>query len=193
MNKINLVLGFYSSQPVGASDSQMESDYQKRYKTLIMTAYNHQKIPLTFYFPGHYLSWMERTHNEFHSVLRELITIRQIELLSGGYYEPVMPLVPVTDRVGQLDMMNTYIRKSFSKRIRGCWLPLMIWEPSLASSLKTSGIDYTFLNDSLFQNAGLRGNELYSPYTEILSNNVLKVLLQMSLTAFISCSTILIR
>jgi len=50
-------------------------------------------------------------------------------------------------------MMTTYLRKSFGKRPRGCWLAEYAWEPWLASTLQASGMDYTFLSAAQFREA----------------------------------------
>jgi hypothetical protein len=62
----------------------------------------------------------------------------------------MLPLIPLADRLGQIEALTTYLRKHFGKRPRGCWLPGLIWEQNLAGSLQTSGMDYTFLESNQF-------------------------------------------
>ena len=87
-------------------------------------------------------------------LLEEMVLRKQVELLGGGFYAPILPLIPGPDRLGQVELLTTYIRRSFGKRPRGCWLPDYAWEPGLASSLQSCGFDYTFLTEKHFRIAG---------------------------------------
>ncbi|MBN2658667.1 MAG: DUF1926 domain-containing protein [Spirochaetales bacterium] len=163
MKKVRLIFGTHNSISPGSDNEQIEEIYQKAYKPFLTLLYNFPEISAVLYYSGPLLEWFEKNHPEFNTVLGEMIDKRQIELLGGGYYEPVLSMIPAQDRVGQIEMMTTYLRKSFGKRTRGCWLPGRIWEPQLASVLRSSGIDYTFLDDTHFEAAGFRDEELYMP------------------------------
>ncbi|MDP3176510.1 MAG: DUF1925 domain-containing protein, partial [Spirochaetaceae bacterium] len=76
---------------------------------------------------------------------------------------PLLPLIPSPDRLGQIELLTTLIRKSFSKRPRGCWLAEYAWEPALAATLQTCGFDYSFLPERHFRSAGLGDGALGEP------------------------------
>jgi hypothetical protein len=92
-----------------------------------------------------------------------MITRKQVELLGGGFYEPSFPLIPLQDRIGQIELMTTYIRKHFGRRPLGCWLPQMAWEQHLATAFSISDMNYTFLSQEQFAQAGIKGSGLFSP------------------------------
>jgi hypothetical protein len=100
------------------------------------------------------LYWIERTHPEFFMLIDDLISRKQIELLGGGFYEPMMTLLSLPDKIGQIEMLTTYIRKHFGKRPQGCWLPLTVWEQNMIGVLNTCGMGYTFLEDLQFNRDG---------------------------------------
>ncbi|MBI9099860.1 MAG: DUF1926 domain-containing protein [Spirochaetaceae bacterium] len=163
MKKVKLIFGTHNSISPSTDDKEIEDIYQKAYKPFLTTLYNFPEISAVLYYSGPLLEWFEKNHPEFNTVLNEMVDKKQVELLGGGFYEPVLSLIPAQDRIGQIEMMTTYLRKSFGKRARGCWLPGRIWEPSLASVLRSSGIDYTFLDDTHFEAAGYTGNDLFKP------------------------------
>lgn len=163
MKKVKLIFGTHNSISPSADNSEIEDIYQKAYKPFLTTLYNFPEIPAVLYYSGPLLEWFEKNHPEFNTVLNEMVEKKQVELLGGGFYEPVLSIIPAQDRVGQIEMMTTYLRKSFGKRTRGCWLPGRIWEPSMASVLRSSGIDYTFLDDTHFEAAGYSGEDLFKP------------------------------
>ncbi len=163
MKRVKLVFGTSNSQPVGTNEEELERVYQRAYKPFIRTLYNFAEVPITLHYSGTLFQWLENNHAEFLDVLAEMGGRRQIEFLGGGFYEPVLPMIPHTDRIGQIEQMTTFVRKRFGRRPRGTWITQLVWEPSLPSALKNSGMEYTFLADYHFISAGLAQDALYRP------------------------------
>ncbi len=188
--KVRLVFGTTNSQPVGMNDHGIEDVYQQAYKPFLRAAYNHPEIPVTLHYSGHLLQWLDKNHSEFTDVLSEMGQRRQAELLGGAFYDPVLALIPRPDRLGQIERMTTHLRKRFGRRPRGAWITEQVWEPSLPSLLKTSGIDYTFLSDDQFAAGGLPGQALRTPcLTEDEGKTVIVFPLARSLCSEVATST----
>jgi len=150
MSRVKLIFGTCNMVPSGEAEILFEDAYQKAFKPLLTAIYNHPEILSTLYYAGPLLEWLEAHHPEFHTVLSELTSKRNIELLGGGYWEPMLPLISAPERVGQIEVMTTYLRKKFGKRPRGSWITGQVWEANLASSMNASGIDYVFLTERAF-------------------------------------------
>jgi 4-alpha-glucanotransferase len=163
MKKLRLVFGVFGSKPVGTDPEQLEAVYQKTYKPFLARLYEYPKIRSCIHFSGQLYEWFEEAHPEILMVIGEMVKRKQLEVIGGGYYEPIFPLIPSKDRVGQIELLTTYIRKQFGKRPRGSWIPERVWEPSLASVFSGAGMEYIFLDDRHFLSAGLRGDKLYRP------------------------------
>ena len=154
MIKTRLIFGTTNSQPVGGADRDIEAVYQHSYKPFIRALYNAPSVRATLHFSGNLLQWIEHRHSEFIDVLGEMTGRKQVEMLGGGFYDPVFSLIPRGDRLGQLERMTTYLRKRFGRRPRGAWVTQGIWDPALPALLKSSGIEYTFLDDVQFKLGG---------------------------------------
>jgi hypothetical protein len=146
--------------PFGSGQAEFEANYNSRVKPFLTGLYRFPRIPAVLHYSGTLLQWIERYHSEFISLLDELIGRRQVELLGGGFYEPLLPLVPPADRIGQIEMLTTYLRKHFGKRPTGCWLPGLVWEQNLIGALVSAGINYTFLEAEQFGTGGASGPRL---------------------------------
>jgi hypothetical protein len=96
-------------------------------------------------------------------LIEDLISRKQVELLGGGFYEPMMPLISQQDKIGQIELFTDYLRKHFNKRPLGCWLPALAWEPGMVDVLNRCGISYTFLAAEQVRKAGLEGEALFAP------------------------------
>jgi alpha-amylase len=163
MRKLQLIFGTYNTQPVGSYDYVLERAYQQAYKPFLTVLYGYREIPVAQYYSGSLLLWLEERHPEFLMLLSEMAKRKQVELLGGGFYDPAFPLLPVSDRLGQIEALTTYLRKHFGRRPRGIWITERVWEPSLTSTLRNSGMDYSFLDDTHFRVAGLLGRDIHEP------------------------------
>ena len=173
MKRIRLVFGTHNSQAVGESDSVYERVYQRAYKPFLAVLNRFPEISAVLHYSGTLLEWFERRHPELLMLLAEMVKRRQVELLTGGFYEPVLPLIPNPDRLGQIEKLTTYLRTHFGRRSRGSWLAERVWDPTLASGLSTGGIEYTFVTEHHFRAVGIEGGDLFHPYlTEDLSKSV---------------------
>lgn len=158
-----LIIGTYNHIPEGMNDSEFEKIYQSCYRPFLSALYRFPDIQATLYYSGSLLNRLESKHPEYLMLLEEMSARRQIELLGGGFYAPILPLIPGSDRLGQIELLTTYLRKTFGKRPRGCWLSEYAWEPSLASTLQTAGMDYSFLTEKQFENAFGKNSKNFSP------------------------------
>ena len=161
--KINLIIGSHAHVPSGAAESEFEYAYDHIMRPFVSNLYRYSNIQAVLHYSGVLLYWVERNHPEFFMLIEDMVSKKQAEILSGGFYEPCFPLIPLQDRIGQIELMTTYLRKHFGKRPLGCWLPAMAWEQNLAASLYASDMNYTFLSQEQFIKAGMKDEELFSP------------------------------
>ena len=153
MLKTYIVIGMYNNLPEGVPEGEFEHIYQTCYRPFLSVLNRFPDIQAVLHFSGSLLKRLELKHPEYLMLLEEMIARRQVEMLGGGFYAPILPLIPASDRLGQIELLTTYLRKSFGKRPRGCWLAEYAWEPWLASTLQTCGMDYTFLTEEQFKAA----------------------------------------
>ncbi len=173
MKTINLMFGVHWHTPLGSSDHEFEAVYQDTYKHFLSTLYEIEHLPVTLHYSGIVLELLDKNHPEYLNLLDEMVKRKQVELVGGGYYDPVLPLVPLIDKIGQIELFTTYLRSHFGKRPRGLWLPEQVWESSLPAILRSCGIEYTFLNESDFLQAHCQPDDLLYPHiTEEHGKNV---------------------
>jgi alpha-amylase len=163
MGRTGIIIGTHNHLPLGRGDASAEQLYQDALKPLLAVLYRYPDFPMTLHYSGILMEWLEEAHPEFLALLGEMVSRGQVEVLGGGYYDPILPLLPMNDKLGQLEKMTTWLRVRFETRPRGCWIAEKVWEPSLASVLRASGIDYTFVDDGQFALAGASGGALWQP------------------------------
>jgi 4-alpha-glucanotransferase len=160
----HLVLVIHAHQPAGNFDDVLEHCYQHCYDAFLSLLEKHPKIGLAIHFSGPLLLWLEKNHSEYFHRLRHLVAKGQVELVGGGFYEPILISIPEHDRQEQISRLADYIQKHFGHRPTGAWLAERVWEPQLASTLAQANVAYTLVDDLPFLAAGFDSHELYGPY-----------------------------
>lgn len=164
-NRIHLALGVHNHQPIGNWDRVVEDAFQQAYLPFVDVLERHPRIKMTLHYSGHLLAWLAAEHPEFVARLRELVAKGQIELLTGGYYEPVLSMIPDDDRLAQLAKQSQAIHAHVGQpESPGAWLAGRTWEPHLAKPLAQSGVRYTLVDDIHFRAAGLAPGAVYGHY-----------------------------
>ncbi|MCL1958224.1 MAG: alpha-amylase, partial [Spirochaetes bacterium] len=123
--KMYMILGSHAHVPSGADEKEYEFVYEKKMRPFITNLYRYSNIKAVLHYSGVLLYWVERTHPELFMLIEDMVSRKQAEILSGGFYEPMFPLIPLQDRIGQMELLTTYLRKHFGKRPVGCWIPGM--------------------------------------------------------------------
>jgi 4-alpha-glucanotransferase len=174
--KFQLVLLVHAHQPVGNFDDVMERAYAQSYAPFVEVLARHPGIRVGLHFTGSLLEWIERAHPEYFAELRALVKRGQVEMVGGGFYEPILVAIPPQDRHEQITRLADYIEKHFGKRPRGAWIAERVWEPQLPSSLMPFGVEYTLVDDNHFLGAGFELNQLYGYYLAEDQGHTVKVL-----------------
>lgn len=162
MGNITLCFGVSLSY-TGLLPDNAEKIYQTKLKKILSFLYSHQNFSLMVFISGAILEWVEKKHPEAIDLIKELVERKQVEILGGGFYEPLFPLIVPADRVAQIEALTTTIRKMLGKRPRGIFLTESIWDPAMISSLNTCNIEYTLLDHRLIPQSEFRPTPLFSP------------------------------
>jgi len=163
-NKINLLMVVHCHQPVGNFDWVFKEAYDKSYLPFIETLKRHPKIRMALHYSGCLLDWIEEKRPEFIAILKQLVKSGQVEMVSGGYYEPILPLIPDRDKLGQLKTHIDFIKKHTGYQAKGAWLTERVWEPYLARIFSQAGLLYTVVDDSHFELAGKSVEQILGYY-----------------------------
>ncbi len=164
MSKTYFVFGVHNHQPVGNFDFVFEEAYQRAYRPFLEAVSHRPWFRFSLHNSGCLWEWLVGHHPEYLSLVKELTDRGQVELMGGGFYEPILPAIPERDRQGQLAMMSDFLRENFGKAPKGAWVAERVWEPSLPSTLARAGIEYAALDDAHFKSAGLFDRDLDGHY-----------------------------
>lgn len=155
------LLAVHNHQPVGNFVSVFERAFEDCYRPFLQVLQKHPEVKFTAHYSGPLLEYMRDKEGECWESLQEMVARGQVELLGGGFYEPILSVIPEEDRLGQLGMMSRFLEENFQARPRGVWLTERVWEPSLPRTLAQAGIEYTLLDEEHFHYAGIGDTHSY--------------------------------
>ncbi len=164
---IHLPIVFHFHQPVDNFNFVIEDCYQKAYEPLIDSIFQFEDIKITLHFSGNLLEWFLNYKPEFIEKIKIMAKRGQIEIIGGGYYEPIFAIIPYRDKIAQIKKLSDLIKKEFGLEINGAWLSERVWEPNYPSFLNDVGLKYVIVDDNHFRSTGITEEEtLYSYITE---------------------------
>jgi hypothetical protein len=162
--RFHLVLLIHAHQPVGNFGHVLEKAYKDSYLPFIELLEKHPGVHMGLHYSGPLLTWIEENRPEYFTRLKALVSAGQIELIGGGFYEPILVSIPPDDQREQITRLAGYLDKHFGRQPTGAWIAERVWEPQLPSALAAAGVSYTLVDDIHFLSAGFEPEELFGAY-----------------------------
>lgn len=163
--KTALLFGVHGHQPVGNFERVILEAHEKCYRPFLDTLYRYPAFRYSVHLSGWLLeTLLERFPGDMMR-LKEMVARGQAELFSSGHFEPVLSVIPLRDRIGQLEANAKFIEREFGTRPRGAWLTERVWEANVVPALRANGIRYVTVDDYHFLCVGKTLEELDGHYT----------------------------
>lgn len=170
-----LALALHNHQPVGNFENVFEEAYQKSYLPMLEALERHPGVRLAIHNTGCLLDWLITAHPEYIERLAALVARGQIEIMTGGYYEPILVSLPDKDKKGQIKKLTRAVKQLFGYKAQGAWLAERVWEPHLPTPLAAAGVAYTIVDDTHFRYAGLDDDDMFGYYLTEDQGHAVKV------------------
>ncbi len=175
MPKVQFIFAIHNHQPVGNFDFVAEEAYQKAYLPFLKVLERHRSIKITLHYTGILYHYFEKRHPEFIDMLKKLVSEGRVEILSGGFYEPILAVLPDDDKIGQVRALSDFIRRTLGHDAYGMWLAERVWEPHLPKCIAAAGISHVVVDDFHFKMAGLRDDDLDGYYLTEEQDGVVRI------------------
>jgi hypothetical protein len=160
MDRLRFVMVLHNHQPVGNDPRIIEQVAQAAYRPLLAILDGAPWLRHALHVSGPLLAWMERSDRAYLEALGRMVARGQVELVTGGLYEPILASIPSADRIAQVTGLSDRLERRFGVRPQGLWLTERVWEPQVVPDLVAAGIRYVFLDDRAFIVAGMSRDAL---------------------------------
>lgn len=175
MTKCRFIFCLHDHQPVGNFDHVFEWGFRDCYDRTLQVLKEYPEFRFAVHHSGPLLEWMEERHPEYIETLAAMRKRGQVEIIGGGFYEPIFSIISEDDIRGQIAAMQEYCGKRFATKPNGFWTAERVWDPEIPRLVSGLGLDYTILDDNHFRYAGIEEDELYGYYITERLDRQLKV------------------
>lgn len=149
-----VLMVFHNHQPVGNLPWIVEDCFHTAYLPFLEALERHPAIRVGLHFTGPLFEWLQIERPDYLAHVRAMVEAGRVEVLGGGFYEPILPVIPERDRNGQLRLMRESVMAAFGCEPQGAWLAERVWEPGLPSTLHAAGAQYVLVDDEALLLAG---------------------------------------
>ena len=159
-----LCFGIHNHQPIGNFEGVLRETTAQAYRPFLERLRGRPEVRLTVHCTGSLLEWLREHEAATFDLLGEVVAAGRVELLTGGFYEPILAILPDADKRGQIERLSDFLTTHFGVRPRGMWLAERVWEPHLVRALRDAGVQYVLVDDRHFVLAGLEPEDLGGYY-----------------------------
>src|SRR6202521_3448048 len=148
--KFHLTLLIHAHQPCGNFEHVLEKSYDTSYLPFIEHLEKHPGVRLGLHYSGPLLTWIEEHRPEYFVRLEKLVQGGQVELVGGGFYEPILVSIPPEGQREQMIRLAAYLDKHFGRLPSGLWLAERVRYPQLPTAVAAATSAYTLVDDLNF-------------------------------------------
>jgi len=164
MTKTSFSIILHNHQPCDNFGWVFEDAYKKSYEPFIDVLEKYPQVKVTMHYSGSLLEWLSNNKPRFIARVKTLVQKRQVELLTGGFYEPILPIIPDRDKMGQINLLTGFIKNYFEYMAKGAWIAERVWETNLSDTFLKLGINYSIVDENHLKRAGISRSEMYKYY-----------------------------
>ena len=172
---LRFVFALHNHQPVGNFGHVFEHAYNVSYRPFLELLEQYPEIPISLHTSGPLMEWFVAHKPDYLERLRRMVRRGQVEIVGGGFHEPILPMIPPCDRVGQIATYKNYLENLFETNVRGMWVPERVWEQNLVSTIADAGVEYTVLDDLHFRQAGVEDGKTFGYHLSEDNGRLLRI------------------
>jgi alpha-amylase len=161
---VRFLFGVHNHQPSGNFESVILDAARDAYQPFLEAVRDAPGVALTVHCSGGLLAFLRERARPTFDLLGRLAAEGRAELLTGGFYEPILSMLRDPDKIGQIQALSDFLRANFGVRPRGMWLAERVWEPQLPKVLREAGVEFVVVDDTHFALAGLEPETLGGYY-----------------------------
>jgi len=170
-----MVFVMHNHQPAGNFEHVFRESFDRSYRPTLELLDQFPTLHASLHYTGPLLEWIETHEPAFLDRLRKMVDRGQVEVLGGGFYEPIFCWLRSEDQKRQIALMRAHLEGRLNSKGEGFWLAERVWETDLPARLSPLGLSYAPLDDHHFHLAGIENKDLHGYYTVSWEGHPLKI------------------
>lgn len=162
--RATLVMVLHHHQPMGNFEHVFQETYDRCYRPTLELLEAYPDIHVSIHLTGALWIWLSDHAPGYLDLLSKLVERRQVEVVGGGFYEPILAALPERSIRAQVEKMDRTLKDHFGRASRGFWLAERVWQTDLPARIASVGLEYAPVDDHHFLLAGFEPEELHGYY-----------------------------
>ncbi len=154
----------HNHQPTGNFEHIFEWAYKDCYNKSLQIFKEYPEFRFAVHHSGCLLEWIKEHHPEYINDIKMMRERGQLEIIGGGFYEPIFSVISEDDIKGQIALMQDFCAGEFGVAPKGFWTAERVWDPDIPRLVSDFDFNYTVLDDIHFRYAGIEADKLYGYY-----------------------------
>jgi len=138
-----LLFGVHMHQPVDNLDVAVKRAIELSYAPFFELMSSYPKFKFTLHSSGWILEYIK---DNYPSIFKNIQKCN-IEVITGGYYEPILSSIDRKSQLNQISKLSQFIEDNFAQTPKGLWLTERVWSDEIISTLSELGIEYVIVDD----------------------------------------------
>lgn len=160
MQILQLLLALDVQTPPGGRPADLDERLAAVVVPLLEQLDAHPEVRCALHVGGLLLRRLRDRHPTALGQLRVLAERGRVELLGGGFFDPLLVAIPERDATGQLQLMSGTLGELLAVKPSGVWLTGRTWDPALPGLLNRAGFQYTLVDEEHFLATELGDDDL---------------------------------
>ena len=160
---MRVVITVHCGLPLGTPQMRLVQAVDGPLSSFFDALQTRPRLKVGLHLGGHVLDFLLRQRSQRLVQLVGLLQNGQIELVGGGYYDPVLCSLSRRSARAQLRRTAQFFSEQFRFQAKGAWLPEQIFEPAMIELLAEAGYTYLLLPCDPIDAGGLESAALRGP------------------------------
>ena len=156
-------LTFHCGVPLGVPSRRIAQAVDGPLLALFNSLQMRPRLRIGLHLGGHIIDFLLRYRSERLVQLAGLSQGGQIELIGGGYYDPILCSLTEQAAAKHLARSSQFFSEQLRFKAAGAWLPEQVFEPGMVPLLAQAGYKYLFLPCDPIDAAGVESAALEGP------------------------------
>jgi hypothetical protein len=149
--------------PLGTPSMRLGQAIDGPLSSLFDALQTRPRLKVGLHLGGHILDFLLRHRSQRLVQLVGLAQGGQVELVGGGYYDPILCALSRRSAKAQLKRTAQFFEEQLCLKASGAWLPEQIFEPAMVELLAGAGYRYVILPRDPIDAGGLESAKLQGP------------------------------
>jgi len=160
---LSVFLVFHCHKTIVYSDESFRIFHDKLLFPFIESLFKPDSVKISLHLTGPTIEWLFNNAPLTLKKISEAVFEEKVEIIGGGWEEAFLPLIPLTDSIGQIRTMKIECVRKLGILPKGIFPAYLMWDSKIAMVASIARASHVFVDEDLFSKSEM-GTPPYIKY-----------------------------